>query len=224
MEEGASISMWGTGRSIDLSCGLLLPTNLSWGGFRKGIPSLNMGNRAVFLDRDGTINEEVGYLEHLERFRLLPEAGRAIRLLNRHHFKTVVITNQSGVARGYFLESRVHEVHKRMKDLLRLEGARLDGIYYCPHHPDEKCRCRKPETGLVEEASRDLHIDCSRSYVVGDRRGDIEFAHKIGAKGILVLTGYGREERESLGGSGTQSLSTLRRISWMLSSGFYRRK
>jgi D-glycero-D-manno-heptose 1,7-bisphosphate phosphatase len=162
-----------------------------------------MPHPAVFLDRDGTLNEEMGYVNHLERFILLPDVGKAIRLLNEHNIKAVVITNQSGVARGYFPESLVHRVHQKMEDLLRKEGAHLDGIYYCPHHPDigvlpyrMKCRCRKPATGMVEEAAKDLDIDFSRSYVVGDRGVDIEFGYRFGAKGILVLTGYGKGEWE----------------------------
>jgi len=162
-----------------------------------------MMNKAVFLDRDGTLNEEVGYVNHLDRFILLPKVGEAIRLLNQQGFKVVVITNQSGVARGYFPESLIHRVHRRMEDLLRMDGAHLDGIYYCPHHPDvgsppyrQKCRCRKPDTGLVEKAARELEIDCSKSYVIGDRGMDLEFARQIGAKGILVLTGYGKGEWE----------------------------
>ena len=162
-----------------------------------------MGHRAVFLDRDGTINEEVGYVNHVERLILLPQVGRAIRLLNQHGIKTVVVTNQSGVARGYFPESLIHLVHQKMQDLLKMDGAYLDRIYYCPHHPDvgeipyrQKCRCRKPNTGLVEEAVKELDIDCSQSYSVGDRGGDIEFGHLFGAKTILVLTGYGKGEWE----------------------------
>jgi D-glycero-D-manno-heptose 1,7-bisphosphate phosphatase len=162
-----------------------------------------MSNGAVFLDRDGTINEEVGYVNHLDRFILLPRVGEAIRLLNRDGMKVVVVTNQSGVARGYFPESLVLLLHRRMEELLRQEGAHLDGIYYCPHHPDvgnppyrQKCSCRKPDTGLIEKAVRDLDIDCSKSYVVGDRGVDIEFARRIGAKAILVLTGYGKGEWE----------------------------
>jgi D-glycero-D-manno-heptose 1,7-bisphosphate phosphatase len=162
-----------------------------------------MANRAVFMDRDGTINEEVGYVNHLERFFLLPGAGQAIRLLNQHGLKAVVITNQSGVARGYFPESLIHDVHRRMEGLLEREGAYLDGIYYCPHHPDagsppyrQKCRCRKPDTGMVEEASKALNLDCSKSYVIGDRGKDLEFAYRTGARGILVLTGYGKGEWE----------------------------
>ena len=163
----------------------------------------NMAHAAVFLDRDGTINEEVGYMNHLDRFALIPQAGQAIRLLNQNGLKTVVITNQSGVARGYFPESLVHRVHDKMQGLLKKEGAHLDGIYYCPHHPEmgkppyrQKCRCRKPDTGLIEEAVKDLEIDCSKSYVIGDRGLDIEIAQRIGAKGILVLTGYGKGEWE----------------------------
>lgn len=160
-----------------------------------------MAYRAVFLDRDGTLNEEVGYINQIEQFVLLPRAGQAIRLLNQHDLKAVIITNQSGVARGYFSESMVSLVHQKMQDLLKEEGAHLDGIYYCPHHPDignppyrQKCRCRKPETGLVDVAVKELDIDCSNSYAVGDKEIDIEFAHRIGAKKVLVLTGYGREE------------------------------
>ncbi len=162
-----------------------------------------MAYKAVFLDRDGTINEEVGYVNHLERFFLLPRAGQAIRLLNEHGLMAVVVTNQSGVARGYFPESLVQLVHQRMAELLEKEGAHLDGVYYCPHHPEigsppyrQKCRCRKPDTGLVEEASRALKLDCTKSYVIGDRGNDIEFACRIRAKGILVLTGYGKGEWE----------------------------
>lgn len=162
-----------------------------------------MGNRAVFLDRDGTINEEVGYVNHIERFFLLPRVGQAIRLLNQHGWKTVVVTNQSGVARGYFPESLIHQVHQKMKELLKSEEAYLDGIYYCPHHPDigvppyrQRCRCRKPATGMVEDASKELGLDLSLSYMVGDRGVDIEFAHQIGVKPILVLTGYGKGEWE----------------------------
>ena len=165
-----------------------------------------MGNRAVFLDRDGTINEEVGYVNHIERFFLLPRVSRAIQLLNQHGWKAVVVTNQSGVARGYFPESLIHQVHQKMQELLGNEGAHLDRIYYCPHHPDigvppyrQKCRCRKPATGMIEDAMKELTLDLSRSYMVGDRGVDIEFAHQIGAKAILVLTGYGKGEREYSG-------------------------
>jgi D-glycero-D-manno-heptose 1,7-bisphosphate phosphatase len=138
-------------------------------------------NRAVFLDRDGTINEEMGYINHLDRFTLLPRTAKAIKLINANGLKA--------------------EVHRKMEELLRADGAHIDGIYYCPHHPDfgppeyrKRCHCRKPATGMIERASKDLDIDPTRSYVIGDRIIDVEFAHKIGAKGILVLTGYGKGE------------------------------
>jgi D-glycero-D-manno-heptose 1,7-bisphosphate phosphatase len=159
----------------------------------------------VFLDRDGTINEEVGYVNHLDRFILLPRVGEAIRLLNQHNFRAVVLTNQSGVARGYFPESLIHRVHEKLKVLLKKEGAFLDGIYYCPHHPTagnapyrQKCRCRKPETGLIEKALEELNLDLSHSYMIGDRGLDIEFGYPLGVKGVLVLTGYGKGEWEYL--------------------------
>lgn len=162
-----------------------------------------MGNKAVFLDRDGTINEEVGYVNHIDRFKLLPRVSEAIRLLNQNGIKVIVITNQSGVARGYFPESLILEVHQKMEELLRKKGAYVDAIYYCPHHPREGvppyrqvCNCRKPETGLINKAVETFDIDCRRSYMIGDRGVDIEFGHKIGAKSILVLTGYGKGEWE----------------------------
>ena len=157
-----------------------------------------MGHKAVFLDRDGTLIEEVGYLSRIEEFRLLPRVSDAIRLLNDHRLKAIVITNQSGVARGYFPESFVRVIHRNLEDLLENEGAHLDGIYYCPHHPDEQCECRKPAAGLVKKAALDLDLNCLQSYVVGDRGIDIELAHGVGAKGILVLTGYGKGEREEI--------------------------
>jgi len=158
-------------------------------------------NKAIFLDRDGTINEEMGYINHVDRFTLLPRTAEAIRLINTNGLKAVVVTNQSGVARGMFPESLVGEVHRKMEDLLRVAGAYVDGIYYCPHHPDfgppeyrKPCHCRKPATGMIERACSELNLDPTRSYMVGDRISDVEFGHKIGAKGILVLTGYGKGE------------------------------
>ncbi len=153
-----------------------------------------MKRPVVFVDRDGTINEEVGYLNHLSRFRLLPRAAEGIRLLKEAGFAVVVITNQSGIARGFFPKTLVEEVHALMQELLAREGATLDGIYYCPHHPDEGCYCRKPRPGLVERAAQELGLDLCRAYVVGDRFTDLQLAKNINAKGVLVLTGYGRGE------------------------------
>jgi D,D-heptose 1,7-bisphosphate phosphatase len=153
---------------------------------------------AVFLDRDGTINEEVGYLDRLEKLKLYPEVFDAIRLINQSGMKAVVISNQSGVARGYFDEAFVETVHERIQSLLKDRGARIDRFYFCPHHPTEGigiyrqvCSCRKPEAGLLLRAAREMGIDLSRSYMVGDISKDIEAAGKAGVKGILVRTGYG---------------------------------
>jgi D-glycero-D-manno-heptose 1,7-bisphosphate phosphatase len=157
-----------------------------------------MSQPAVFLDRDGTLNEEMGYINHLSRFRLLPQAVPAIRRLNEAGLKVVVVTNQSGAARGYFPATLVNEVHGHLKQLLAAGGAHLEGIYACLHGPDEDCACRKPKPALIQQAARDLDLDLTRSYLVGDRYKDIETAANAGVKGILVLTGYGLGEYEYL--------------------------
>ncbi len=157
-------------------------------------------NKAVFLDRDGTVNEEVGYLRNLEDLRLIAGAGPAIKRLNDAGLLVVLVTNQSGIARGYFSESLLHEIHGRLEQMLRDEGARLDAIYYCPHHPSagnshytRECDCRKPGTGLIDRASLDLDIDVRQSYVIGDKWSDVELGQRAGAHSILVRTGYGAE-------------------------------
>jgi len=157
-----------------------------------------MSQPAVFLDRDGTINEQMGYINHLSRFVLLPQAIPAIRRLNQAGVKVVVVTNQSGAARGYYPPPLVDEVHAHMKKLLAAGGAHLDGIYACLHGPDEGCACRKPNPTLIRQAAHDLDLDLARAYFVGDRYTDIRTAANAGVKGILVLTGYGRGEYEYL--------------------------
>lgn len=166
-----------------------------------------MRQAAVFLDRDGTINEEVGYVDRLEKLTLIPGAAGAIRLLNRRGIKAVVVTNQSGVARGFFDESFVAALHDRLKGLLGEQGAFLDGVYYCPHHPREgrgpylrTCECRKPAPGLVMRAQEKLDLDLARSYMVGDTLNDIEAGMRAGVKGILVRTGHGEKAAEMLNG------------------------
>jgi D-glycero-D-manno-heptose 1,7-bisphosphate phosphatase len=158
---------------------------------------------AVFIDRDGTINEQRGYINHISRFILLPGVGKAISLLNKTNYIVVVTSNQSGVARGYFPIELVKATHELMKRELAKDNAYVDGIYFCPHHPDgmvpeysKKCSSRKPNTGLIEKARSELDIDMERSYVIGDRWLDIEFAHNANLPGILVLTGYGMGELE----------------------------
>lgn len=160
-----------------------------------------MGRRAIIMDRDGTVCEEVGYVNHIDRVRLLPNAAAAIRSANEAGLQTVVVTNQAGVARGYFAESLVDDVHERVRELLAAEGARLDGIYYCPHHPEvgapayrKTCTCRKPRPGMLERARDEMGIDLARSYMVGDSSRDFEAGHCAGATTVLVLTGYGKGE------------------------------
>lgn len=149
---------------------------------------------AVFIDRDGTIAEEVGYLNHVSRFRMFPFVPAALRRLNQAGCTLVLVTNQSGIARGYFPESLVREVHQRMMQQLSESGARVDAIYYCPHTSSENCNCRKPKTGMLDRAVREHALDLRRSFVVGDRYADVELAHNAHARGILVRTGYGEGE------------------------------
>lgn len=157
--------------------------------------------RAVFVDRDGVLSEEVGYLGEEGRLRLISRSAQAVRLLNQRGVKIIVVTNQSGVARGYFSEAMLRGIHLKLQESLSEQGAFLDGIYYCPHHPEGtveayciECTCRKPAPGLLIQASQKHAIDLASSYLVGDKGSDIECAHRAGAKGILVLTGYGRDE------------------------------
>jgi D-glycero-D-manno-heptose 1,7-bisphosphate phosphatase len=161
-------------------------------------PGASPRTGAVFLDRDGTLIEEVGNLERVERVALYPWSVDAIRLLNRAGFRVVVITNQSGVARGYFAEAVVDAVHRHIDRLLADSGARIDAYYYCPHHPDgtvepynRQCDCRKPGRGLIDRAATDLAIDPAASFVVGDRWLDIAMARAVGARAVLVRTGWG---------------------------------
>ncbi len=161
---------------------------------------------AVFLDRDGTINEQMGYINHASRFHLLPDVAKAIKILNNHDIPVVVVTNQSGLARGYFPEELLVEVHDKMNRLLNDAGAVIDGLYICPHHPEakeeryrENCECRKPKTGLLQQAAEEMQLDLSRSFMVGDRWSDLKCGHNAGTATVLVLTGYGRGDLQYIG-------------------------
>jgi D-glycero-D-manno-heptose 1,7-bisphosphate phosphatase len=165
---------------------------------------LQSGRPAVFLDRDGTILEEAGYLDRLERLVFFPFSVDAIRSLNRAGLPVVIVSNQAGVARGIFREEFIGEAHAYLTDHLAAGGAHVDGFYYCPHHPDGSveryriaCDCRKPRPGMLRQAGADLDLDLSRSFVVGDRWHDLQAGAAVGARGILVRTGYGRTEEES---------------------------
>jgi D-glycero-D-manno-heptose 1,7-bisphosphate phosphatase len=150
--------------------------------------------RAAFLDRDGTIGEELGYVNHIDRFQIFPFAAEAIRQLNQAEIPVIVVTNQSGIARNIFPESLVHEVHKKMVAELAKGGAWIDAIYFCPHKTEDACECRKPNPGLLLRAAREHALDLPASWVVGDRYADLEMGHAAGARGILVMSGYGRGE------------------------------
>ena len=158
---------------------------------------------AVFIDRDGTLTEEVGYVNHPSRLRLLPRSAEAIRRLNRAGVAAVVVTNQAGLARGYFTESILEAVNADLVAQLAHAGAHLDGLYWCPHHPTEGvepyrmlCDCRKPKPGLLIRAADELQLALPRSVMVGDKASDLAVAPKVGARSVLVLTGYGRGEWE----------------------------
>lgn len=160
-----------------------------------------MKRPAVFIDRDGTISEEVGYINHPSRFRLFPYSSEAIRILNNSGWLAIVITNQAGVARGYFSEEVIVNVHEQLER--ELQNAQLDAIYYCAHHPSVgeppyrlDCECRKPKTGLIDCATKDFDVDLSRSWMVGDRYGDVELARNAGLHSAFVLSGYGQGEWE----------------------------
>jgi D-glycero-D-manno-heptose 1,7-bisphosphate phosphatase len=153
--------------------------------------------RAVFLDRDGTINEEVNHLSNSEQFRLLPGAGEAVRTLNQKGWLVIVITNQSGLARGYFTEEELAVVHQKMKAALDREGARIDGIYVCPHQLDDGCSCRKPGTALFDQAAQEFNIDLSKSFAVGDKMTDLLPGARLGCRTVLILTGHGQEQLEN---------------------------
>ena len=159
--------------------------------------------RAIFMDRDGTVSDEVGYLNHVARLRVFPWSAQAIRAVNESPLLAILVTNQAGVARGYFKEEMIASVHERLAEELAREGARLDAVYYCPHHPTagetpyrQDCDCRKPRPGMLVRAAREHEIDLAGSYVVGDKYSDVRLAHEVGAAGVLVLTGYGRGELE----------------------------
>jgi D-glycero-D-manno-heptose 1,7-bisphosphate phosphatase len=160
-----------------------------------------MGRPAIFFDRDGTLSHEIGYVNHLSRFRLLPYAVDAVRLTNASGRLAILVTNQAGVARGYFPESLIGEVHAHVRASMEAGGARLDGIYACVHHPSvgeapyrQDCECRKPKPGLLRQAERELDVDLARSWMIGDRHGDLAVAWAAGARAAMVKTGYGLGE------------------------------
>jgi D-glycero-D-manno-heptose 1,7-bisphosphate phosphatase len=155
------------------------------------------------MDRDGTISEEVGYVNHPSRYRVFRYSAEAVRLLNENGWLAILVTNQAGVARGYFTEDLIAAVHDRLKLELKAQGARLDAIYYCAHHPTVgespyrfDCDCRKPKPGLIRRAAQEFDVDLAQSWMIGDRYSDIELARNAGTRAAFVLSGYGRGEWE----------------------------
>lgn len=150
-------------------------------------------SKLVLVDRDGTLIVEKNYLAAPDEIELIPGTAEGIKLLRSLDFKVVIVTNQSGIGRGYFNLQTLEEIHARLLFLLREEGAEIDGIYFCPHTPEANCRCRKPLTELAEKAARDFNADLKEAFVIGDNLGDINLGKNTGAKTILVRTGYGKK-------------------------------
>jgi len=153
--------------------------------------------RFVVLDRDGTINVERGYLSSLDQVELLPGAACGLRAMRNLGLGLIVITNQSAVGRGYFHAARLEEIHARLRELLAGEGVTIDGIYVCPHTPEDGCSCRKPLPGLIELAAEELAFDPTGCFVIGDKLSDIQLGSAVGATTLLVRTGYGAEAATS---------------------------
>lgn len=159
-----------------------------------------MTNKAVFLDRDGTLNVDKGYVHRIEDWEWIPGAIGAIATLRKAGFLVIVVTNQAGIARGYYNEADVTRLHAWLNEELKKHGTAIDGFYYCPHHPEHsgECGCRKPMPGMLNEAQQDFDIDFGRSWLVGDKVSDIQAGLAAGVKSILVLTGYGNDDRALL--------------------------
>jgi len=143
-------------------------------------------NKAVFLDRDGVLILDTSYPGDPEKIVFLSKIGEAVRSLNQKGFKVIVVTNQSGVARGFFPEENVRKIHDKIEKKLKADGARIDKFYYCPHHPDDDCDCRKPRIGMLLQAKKDFDLDFKQSYMIGDSLKDMESGKKVGCKTILL--------------------------------------
>ncbi len=158
----------------------------------------NLKSKAVFLDRDGTICEDVNYLSRPEQLEIFPFAAEAIRLLNENGFLVILITNQSGIARKFLDKNTLCEIHEKVVSELTEQNAKLDAIYFCPHNSVDNCACRKPKTGMIKQANEDFSIGLEASWMIGDKAIDVETGFNAGTKTVLVLTGYGRKEIERI--------------------------
>jgi D-glycero-D-manno-heptose 1,7-bisphosphate phosphatase len=161
---------------------------------------VNSPTPAVFLDRDGTVCEEVGYLSDIRELRLILRADEAIGIINQSGWKTIIVSNQSGIARGYMTTDAVDQINRQLLYLLQREGAKVDGIYYCPHHLQGhppfniNCDCRKPSAGMLQKAAREHQLALNQSVMIGDKYSDVETGQQLNIPGILVRTGFGEGE------------------------------
>lgn len=185
-----------------------------------------MKKRAVFLDRDGTINEDVGYPSSFEQIKIFPFSFEAIRKINEAGLLAIIVTNQSGISRGFFKEEDLLKIHEKLQEIFKKKGAHFDAIYYCPHYQSggedsqKNCNCRKPLTGMAKRASKEFNIDLKNSYMIGDKVEDILFGLNIGAKSILVLTGFGKSASFQLKELGIKPAyiaeNLLEAVNWIL--------
>jgi len=180
-----------------------------------------MQNKAVFLDRDGTIIEDVGYLNDPKNIKFIPGSIQAIKKLNQAGYKVVVITNQAGVARGLIREDILQTIDKTINKYILNGGAHIDAIYYCPHHPEhgvypykQDCECRKPNPGMIKKAAADLELDLKKSFMIGDKWSDIEAGKNMKLKTALVLTGMGKKYQDSKPDFIAKNLSET--VDWIL--------
>lgn len=155
-------------------------------------------DKGIFLDRDGTITEEKDFVSKIEEIKFIPGSKEALKTLQELGYKLIIVSNQSGIARGIMTAEQVEEVNDFILNELQNEGIKIEGIYYCPHHPDENCDCRKPRTGLVRKAVQDHHLKLKSSWMIGDKLSDVLLGKNIKGKSILVLTGYGQGTKQKI--------------------------
>lgn len=188
-----------------------------------------MKNKAVFLDRDGTLIQERGHIGNIRQVRFIKGTFKALKQLSQKGYKLVIVSNQSGIARGILSQAQVEKVNRHIIESLSSHKIKIDALYYCPHHPkygngryQKKCACRKPASGMAKTAQKKLKLSLRKCYVIGDKRTDIEMAQKIKSKGILVLTGFGREEWSTAGNHSGQPDFLARNIldaaSWIVNN------